>query len=336
MSQRPSHRIRVLLAAISVIIALFTFSESQSPGRASRAFFDLTGFRPTYKKPLRPLTEVKPLTGSFLRQDSDKALETAVATYVPSSGARLEIALVGALHVAEKDYYEKLNMLFGEYDAVLYELVAPTGARPDSSRKPADDPFSALQQALPELLGMNYQLSEINYRAKNFHHADLSIDELLEEGRRRGETPWSFGAGVMLDLLRTFEKIQEENKTTSPPQLGTLLRLMLDPLFVKRTLAEQLLKAEGQDGFGILPSLTPYLVEARNRRALEVLDREIASGKTKIAIFYGVAHLPDFERRLLQEYALERKSIRWIPAWDLTTSGDAKPPLALLLKLLRH
>jgi hypothetical protein len=57
----------------------------------------------------------------------------------------------------------------------------------------------------------------------------------------------------------------------------------------------------------------------RNDACIEVLQQQIAAGKKRIAIFYGSAHMPDFERRLLDNFGMQRHSIRWFDAWDLTS-----------------
>ena len=36
-----------------------------------------------------------------------------------------------------------------------------------------------------------------------------------------------------------------------------------------------------------------------------------------IAIFYGLAHLPDLARRLESDIGLTRRDANWIDAWDL-------------------
>ena len=59
------------------------------------------------------------------------------------------------------------------------------------------------------------------------------------------------------------------------------------------------------------------LLTERNKAAMKVLDTQLAEGKKKIAIFYGAAHMPDFERRLLADYGMKRGDTTWIPAWDM-------------------
>ena len=51
-----------------------------------------------------------------------------------------------------------------------------------------------------------------------------------------------------------------------------------------------------------------------NREAAR--QKQIESGKKHLAIFYGAAHLPDMEQRLLKQGFKLQKS-EWLKAWDL-------------------
>ena len=80
--------------------------------------------------------------------------------------------------------------MFRGYDAVLYELVAPDNARvPKPGRKPAGAIGSA-QQSLTKMLGLEFQLDQIDYGARNFIHADLSPKEFEAAMAKRGESWW--------------------------------------------------------------------------------------------------------------------------------------------------
>ena len=87
-------------------------------------------------------------------------------------------------------------------------------------------------------------------------------------------------------------------------------------LALKRVLAEQLSSQTelletlaGEDG--------STLITVRNQRALEVLREQLDAGARDIAIFYGAGHMPDFEKRLVDEFGMRRVSNEWIEAWDL-------------------
>jgi len=64
----------------------------------------------------------------------------------------------------------------------------------------------------------------------------------------------------------------------------------------------------------------------RNKVALKVLARELAAGKKKLAIFYGAAHLPDLEERMIEKMGFERKATRWVTAWKLPERVELKKP----------
>ena len=67
-------------------------------------------------------------SGLFIRLRCDEneqplALETAIVRFRDKSQG-LTVDLVGAIHIADKAYYDALNRRFKTYEAVLYELVA--------------------------------------------------------------------------------------------------------------------------------------------------------------------------------------------------------------------
>ena len=66
------------------------------------------------------------------------------------------------------------------------------------------------------------------------------------------------------------------------------------------------------------------LVEGRNARAVEVLERELGKGRKKVAIYYGGAHMPDIEQRLAK-LGFVKTGERWLVAWDLHRRPDKKP-----------
>jgi hypothetical protein len=85
---------------------------------------------------------------------------------------------------------------------------------------------------------------------------------------------------------------------------------------LKRLMAEQMEALESPDG-GIGATLSTILIADRNKAAMKVLGRELAKGKKKIAIFFGAAHMPDFEKRLAEDYGLTRQREEWLQAWDM-------------------
>ncbi|MGH7199544.1 MAG: hypothetical protein ACREJB_03000 [Planctomycetaceae bacterium] len=263
-----------------------------------------------------------------LRDENDAplALQTAIVRYVPESGeAGVEVDLVSVVHIGDKSYYEQLNERFESYDVVLYELVAPKGTRIDPTTR-RNGPLMMLVKSGLEL---DSQVELIDYSKENFLHADLSPQEMSEAMEKRGEDAVTLTLGILTDMLREHNKQQlraeeaaaeaEENGEELPPQPEiSLAELLFDPnapLKLKRIMAEQFDVADPSTGLG--PTLATLLIDDRNAACMKVFQKELAGGKTKIAIFYGAAHMPDFERRLEEEFGLKRAGADWLTAWNL-------------------
>lgn len=288
----------------------------------------------------------KPAAGTFMRVQRDAkhqptALETATVRYVPASGrGDLVVDLIGVVHVGEKAYYRKLNQQFEQYDVLLYELVAPQGTRvPRGGDRQSGNPIGMLQQLMKGVLELESQVEHIDYHKKNFVHADLSPDEMLKAMRDRGEDPLTLLLGVMADMMRqaNLQARQAEKKPPDDdePELD-FFALLTDPysaVKLKRMMATQFENEDDLIG-GLGSTLGTILISDRNKAALKVLEAEIAKGRKKIGIFYGAAHMPDFEQRLKADFGLKRDSEQWLTAWDLRM--QAKGRGRLLLDLFRR
>jgi hypothetical protein len=272
--------------------------------------------------------EAKTAPSKFIRikrdaRDQPVALETAIARYVSANGeGGLVVDLIGAVHVADRSYYEALNNQFEQYDVLLYELVAPQGTRiPKGGKRDQDNPIAMLQKVMTQVLALDAQVEHVDYTKKNFVHADLSPAEMAEAIRKRGDTGFTLFLSIMADLLRQ-QNLQELNRKKSPsrnePEMD-LFALLLDPnsaVKLKRLMAEQF-EALSSPGTALGNTLTTILISDRNQAAMKVFQKELARGKKKVGIFYGAAHLPDFEKRLREDFGLKKESERWLSAWDL-------------------
>ena len=268
-------------------------------------------------------------TSRFLRIKTGKggepaALQTSITRYERAKGDLL-IDLVGAVHIGEAEYYRQLNQQFRQYDVVLYELVAPPGTRiPQGGRSQSNHPLAWLQGSMKNLLGLDSQLEKIDYQAPNFRHADLSPQQISQRMAERGDTPLTVGLSALADILRQQNLDGRQLSTTEPnsrdPQdWATWVDQLGHPSELKKLLARQF--TESSDLSRQLgPTLNQLLIVDRNQAAIQVLRKSLQEGHQKIAIFYGAAHLPDFEERLMDQLDLERTASTWVTAWDLTRS----------------
>jgi hypothetical protein len=262
--------------------------------------------------------EAAPAEHNFLRlrRDDKKravAMETAVVRFAGPNRPGVVVDLVGAVHIADKDYYDELNKLFESYDVVLFELVAPEGTKvPKGGRHGSTHPIGALQEGMSSILELRHQLECVDYTKANLLHADMSPDEFSKTMDQRGES-----------FVQMFLRLMGQGMAQNAGGGGTSDAALIMALFSKdratklkivmaeqfENLGGQLAALDGADGSTIITE--------RNRKCFEVLDKQLKDGKKSIAIFYGAGHLPDMEKRLLVEYGLQRQSEKWLPAWRL-------------------
>jgi hypothetical protein len=259
---------------------------------------------------------------SFVRIQRDAnrepvALQTAIIKYVPQSGQQgVEVDLVSVIHIGERDYYQLLNFLFEKYDSVLYELVAPEGARPQKGGEGrGDNPLAMLQLLMKFLLRLEHQLEVVDYQKANFVHADLSPEGMRRAMRDRGEDEMTVILKIFAELM---QKMRADADKPTPPAPTFSIEDLLNATKLKRLMAQQLADAGGDVGLG--KTLNQLLVEDRNKEAMKVLQKQLAAGKKKIAIFYGAAHMPDFDKRLA-DLGMKRTTSSWVDAWNLKSGS---------------
>jgi hypothetical protein len=270
------------------------------------------------KPDVKPEKSVPPEKYIRLTRDKDNvplALETAIVHCTSPQGDKgATVDLIAAVHVAEKSYYDQLNDIFAGYDTVLYELVAKQGTQiPKGGVKQSGNLVSMAQKSIQDMLHLEYQLEKIDYTRKNFVHADLSPEELAKAMNDRGESVWTLLFRMMAYSLT------QQNKTAGKSSDLDLLLALLDKdrsLALKRALARQFEDMEGSLAMLEGPNGSA-LISGRNQAVVSVLKKEMASGKRKIAIFYGAGHMSDLQQRLREGFGLTPASTRWLEAWNM-------------------
>lgn len=272
----------------------------------------------------------------FLRLTRDEqgnpvSMDTAIASYVPADGRHegLQVDLIGAVHIGERDYYEKLNKAFANYQVVLYELVAPKGTRIPKGGARSVHPVSMLQSGMKEMLGLESQVERIDYSRDNLVHADMSPEDFSKSMEDRGDNFFALFFRLLGRSLAEQSKQQALAQTGRRPARSNdaeLLLALFDPrrsFKLKQVMAEQFEDLEGiMDVFEGPNGST--LISERNKVALQGLGEQIEAGKRRIAIFYGAGHMPDMEQRLCKEFRMKRSGEQWLVAWHLTPRESRK------------
>jgi len=253
-------------------------------------------------------------------KDTPISMETAVVRYKANDDAKqdLIIALIGAVHIGEKSYYEALNKEFENYDVVLYELVAPEGTRvPKGGGKGSSHPVGMMQDGMKDMLELEHQLQHVDYQKENFVHADMSPEAFSKSMSDRGESVWTM-------MFRAMgQQLAQQNRKPARGNEADMLLALFDKnraLSLKRLMAEQFEDLEGAMSAFDGPNGSTIITE-RNKVALKVLAEQVAVGKKKIAVFYGAGHMPDMEERMTKDLGLHRDAESWISAWDLRSKA---------------
>jgi hypothetical protein len=274
------------------------------------------------------------------QREEPRALQTSVTRFVPQAGENeLVVDLVAAVHLGDRLYYKRLNQLLKRYDVVLYELVAPSGEEvPDL--KDGDNPLRVMHRLMQSVLGLSSQLEEVEYTSDNFVHADMSPAEMSAALKSRGETPVTFALSAFADILRQANveaqrmASEKEQPANTQQDVLTLLTSRKGGIDLKRQMALQLSRMGGSAA-ALGPTIGQLLVSDRNGAAMKVFQHELAKGNQRIAIFYGAAHMPDFQKRLEDDFGLTHARTEWITAWDLNQATTIESPLSAFLRLLQ-
>ena len=254
---------------------------------------------------------------SFLRVDTNpenrpRALQAAVVTYTAKHvDETVTVDLVSALHVGDASYYASLNDRFEDYDVLLYELIATEQTRTPQPGVERTGVISNTQELIKDVLGLTFQLDEINYDRPNFVHADFSPEELSSDMRARGESLydyfWRVFFAAVADSARDPLGIQGLRTMSRSLESDQSLKVVFAYELARKADLGRILS--GPDGSAV--------IEGRNNRALEVMQAQIEAGARRIGIFYGAGHMRDLDARLRSELQFAKQRELWIDAWSL-------------------
>ena len=245
----------------------------------------------------------------FIRVDEDEEavrLQTGITTYQKED---LSVSLIGAVHIADKAYFKKLNARFKKQDKILFEMIGGENMAKIQKNAARDETVDSSTMAktyamVARFLNLSEQKKEIDYTAKNLVHADFTLKEFEKLQEERGETILSFA-------MKAAERAEEQAQLSSEKLLQTLLSANSNAL--KLEVVHSLGKGDEQVGGLIGQSV---IITDRNKKCFAVLDEEIKKGSKQIGIFYGAAHFPDIEKTLLSR-GFTKQSHQWLTAWNI-------------------
>jgi len=250
----------------------------------------------------------------FIRiEEDDKAarLQTSVTRYEKDG---VTVDLIGAVHIADKKYYADLNKSFEKYDALLFEMVGGEemvqGKVPDREKGGGDIQTNLLRgmvDGMSRFLKLSGQMQEIDYSAENFVHADLTMKQFQAKQAAKGESLFSFALAAAQ---------QAQNEGVEQPNPARLIAALLsgDSNSLKFEMMKSL--GQGDDQIAALAG-NNVIIGDRNAKCLRVLRKQVnKKGHRTLGIFYGAAHNPDLEARLLK-MGYKKGKQEWMTAWDV-------------------
>ncbi|HTL59480.1 MAG TPA: hypothetical protein VL361_27665 [Candidatus Limnocylindrales bacterium] len=285
-------------------------------------------------------------------------LQIAVRKFVPARGHGPAIWLAGVSHIGDSNYYAALQEHLDAQTLVLFEGVAararpstPTSPRQAAHRDDASDKGSSsaddagLQSSVATSLGLEFQLTAIDYQRPNFRNCDLTIPELRQLFAAEETSTGSSGAGEsfegVLQLMQGgsfFDSVLQVGLRFlgASPKLRALGRLALIDVI-----------GEIQGDFSHLQGLPPnmkellqVLLERRNQKVVRELTNDLPrlDEDDTIAVFYGTAHMPDLERRLRTELKYRPVTQLWLTAFsvNLAQSEVSENERALVQTLIKQ
>lgn len=259
--------------------------------------------------------ENKVVKTDYIRVTEDEKnvwLQTSVTRYVKDG---LSVDLIGAVHIADKQYFIDLNTLFTKSEVLLFEMVG--GDKMDKGKKineaeQKDLQFSllgAMHNTMQDKLDLAGQKDHVDYSQENFVHADLSMEEFKKLQKEKQESILSFA------LKNAQNQAKVAGKPVKQPSMIKLLKALVtgNADLLKLNIVHTL--GQGDDQIAAFAGKS-VIIGDRNEKCLQVMNDQIAAGKKNIGIFYGAAHFPDMEDRMVK-MGFKKTNQFWMTAWDI-------------------
>ena len=269
--------------------------------------------------------------------------------YVAKDGVSrpVSVDLIGAIHLAESEYYQQLNEQFKTYETLVFELILNKGAdfketikieresKKNSSKDLSLNPLNIIplsQQIMSNCLNMVYQLDGVDYFAPNFRRGDMDSEDFILKLLTNGDILTfiqdSFFSGFLWDDRGLVESgmiavfFAKDRRLALKRFLAIQLAESAQDDIKKATSKLEKNKLGASDHSqvddGSENKKENVLIHYRNKKAIDVTKEELDAGQTKIGIFYGAAHLPDLAQRLENELHLKRVPEQiWLDAWNV-------------------
>ncbi len=217
------------------------------------------------------------------------------------------------------------NQLGGE--GANADLVVSSDDASDPLALTGDD---GLQAQLADALDLAFQLEAVDYNRSHFRCSDMTVDQLERELAVRGVdfsglSGTLAGTSFSAQVVRFLLTIVKAADAIFEGRVSDYAKLMMIEVLGNEDITEAALDQQFGAGFA------EVIVGERNQVVMDDLAQVIETEPEvkSIAIFYGAAHMPDFETRLREQLGYEPSDAQWIPGMTLDLQKSALSELEI-------
>ncbi|KAF3325441.1 hypothetical protein FCM35_KLT10512 [Carex littledalei] len=307
------------------------------------------------------------------KSDVAGELQTSIVRYEEKSpnqffNRKLQVDLVGVMHIGDKRYYQAIQERLRRYDCVLYEgpyvnstdVEEVTAAKQQvNSHQKGADKYGLVRRYSVLFKGQNWknadltfktylQLEEERLKRCKEHEKNkegrkiLRITQIVLTCLKHVLTVYSLWLPLpaFVPLITYLTCSRDGPNCHDIDKLEKMFKLGFLHYFVKDSNFSDAYKAvykydvdyEGDSDF----ASKAVVVRERNKFAMEVLKETIAEGKTTIAILYSAGNMADFHKRLVKELDMVPVTVEWYTAWSIKEGPKSKFIHPLLDKFQRE
>ncbi len=261
---------------------------------------------------IKPPRDVSPVPTTYIRYVPGKkkagrkgTLSTGVGRWYHKE-SDTTLFLVGAVHIGEQSYYDRVQAILDHTDVVLFEAVKKSDQEMTAEQLASITALGKMQMAMKNALGFVHQNVAMNYNRKFWKNADVDWPTLQDHMRQNKaslptDNPITRG---LVGFVTSMMSMAKENK-----QAHDMLRRQMAPILAQ---ADKILATR-------MKVVSSSLILFRNEKAREYVREERQRGPKGrwLSLFYGAAHLPDLAARLAKG-SWQFQGVDWIEAWHFT------------------
>jgi hypothetical protein len=262
---------------------------------------------------LLPLVQIAASPGSYTQSitEPDGTFLMQTRAQRLTAPGKPDIWLVGAVHIGTRQYYSQLQTLLDRQNLVYFEGVKNESTLGIPDMKPDPKAARPIYKVFSDAVGLDFQLSDINYNHPDWKDVDLTWGQIMALNRKASK-----GKPDQLDKISTLFDPNGKTVKLFATMMGSAspgTREAFKIMMVKMV-------ASGL-GPGLDPTTNEIVVGERNRAVLNDLKKTLSKPDPpkSIAIFYGALHLTGMEKSLAASYGYREANKEWF------TSASADP-----------